>query len=118
MRLLSARRRGKGDEATPARRRRPRWLVPLTLGFAGAVIAPRIAPVRRALDTVVRCSSGYLFTTLWFPAGSFKALRFGKARFQRCPVGHHWAVVRRADQSELSPDELAEAHEHHDLLII
>lgn len=88
------------------------------LGFAGAVIAPRIEPVRRALDTVVRCSSGHLFTTLWFPAGSFKAIRFGRARFQRCPVGHHWAVVRRADQSELSPDELAEAHEHHDLLII
>ncbi|MBV8528098.1 MAG: hypothetical protein JOZ75_07265 [Candidatus Dormibacteraeota bacterium] len=74
--------------------------------------------MRRALDTVVRCSSGHLYTTLWFPPGSFKAIRFGRSRFQRCPVGHHWAVVRRVDQSGLSPDELAEAHEHHDLLLI
>lgn len=94
------------------------WLVPLTLTFAGAVIAPRISPVRRALDAVVRCSSGHLFTTLWFPPGSFKAIRFGGARLQRCPVGRHWAVVRRADVSELAPEELAGAHEHHDLLII
>lgn len=118
MSLLTAWGRGKRGAATPARSGRPRWLMPLTLAFAGAVVAPRIGPVRRALDTVVRCSSGHLFTTLWFPLGSFKAIRFGGARLQRCPVGHHWAVVRRATQSELTPDELADAHEHHDLLII
>jgi hypothetical protein len=118
VRLLPAGRRGKGGEAAAASAGRPRWLVPLSFAFAGAVIAPRIGPVRRALDTVVRCSSGHLFTTLWFPLGSFKAIRFGGARFQRCPVGRHWAVVRRAEQSELSPEELREAHEHHDLLII
>ena len=101
-----------------AGRSRPRWLVPLTMAFAGAVIAPRIAPVRRALDTVVRCSSGHLFTTLWFPPGSFKALRLGKSRFQWCPVGRHLAVVRRVDQAEVSSADLAEAHEHHDALII
>lgn len=118
MSLAAVRGRGKGGAVTSTRRGRPRWLVPLTLAFAGAVIAPRISTVRRALDTVVRCSSGHLFTTLWFPPGSFKAIRFGRARLQRCPVGHHWAVVRRADQSELSPDDLADAREHHDLLII
>ena len=118
MRLPAVRGRGKGDGTTPTGRGRPRWLVPLTIALAGAVVAPRIGPVRRALDTVVRCSSGHLFTTLWFPLGSFKAIRFGGSRFQRCPVGRHWAVVRRATQSELSPDDLAEAHEHHDLLII
>ena len=115
---LSVRGRGRRDRDAVAGRGRPNWLVPLTLAFAGAVIAPRISPVRRALDTVVRCSSGHLFTTLWFPLGSFKAVRLGRARFQRCPVGHHWAVVRRATQSELRPDELASAQEHHDLLII
>jgi hypothetical protein len=115
---MAVRRRGNGGVAASPRRSLPRWLVPLTLAFAGAAIAPRVAPVRRALDTVVRCSSGHLYTTLWFGPGSFKAVRFGGSRFQRCPVGHHWAVVRRVDQSELSPDELADAHEHHDLLII
>lgn len=116
--MLAIRGRGRRGEATSTARGRPRWLAPLTVAFAGAVIAPRISPVRRALDTVVRCSSGHLFTTLWFPLGSFKAIRFGGARFQRCPVGHHWAVVRRVAQSQLSPDEVTAAHEHHDLLIV
>lgn len=115
---LPAVQRGAKGNGGVAGRSRPRWLVPLTLAFAGAVIAPRIARVRRSLDTVVRCSSGHLFTTLWFPLGSFKALRFGKSRLQWCPVGRHVAVVRRADQAELSADDLAEAHEHHDALIV
>jgi hypothetical protein len=42
----------------------------------------------------VRCSKGHVFTTTWSPLGSFTAIRLGGARFQHCPVGHHWALVR------------------------
>jgi hypothetical protein len=41
-------------------------------------------------DTPVRCSAGHLFTTIWVPLGSLKAVRLGGTRYQYCPVGHHW----------------------------
>ena len=58
---------------------------------------------------IVRCSAGHLFTTIWVPMMSFKAARLGNARYQRCPVGNHWAIVRRVDESELDPAELSQA---------
>ena len=106
------------DGGVADRRPRRNWVAPLTLAFAGAVVAPRFGPVRRALDTVVVCSSDHLFTTLWFRLGSFKAIRLGRRRVQWCPVGRHVSVVQRAEQSALSPEDLEEAHAHHDLLII
>ena len=42
----------------------------------------------------VRCSKGHTFQTNWSPFGSFKAIRLGPARYQRCPVGAHWSLVR------------------------
>jgi hypothetical protein len=42
----------------------------------------------------VRCSQAHVFTTTWSPLGSFTSIRLGDARFQRCPVGHHWTLVR------------------------
>lgn len=47
--------------------------------------------------TVVRCRDGHLFSTVWLPGASFKALRFGRFRFQTCPVGEHWTLVERVD---------------------
>ena len=44
-------------------------------------------------NIVVRCRAGHLYTTLWIPGISVKALRFGWWRFQRCPVGHHFSLV-------------------------
>lgn len=44
--------------------------------------------------TAVRCSKGHRFTTTWIEGGSLEAVRLGPlTRFQRCPVGHHWAIV-------------------------
>jgi hypothetical protein len=62
---------------------------------------------------VVRCSKGHLFTTFWSPLGSFKAIRLGPARYQRCPVGNHWAMVRPVRDAELSAEDrlLAEQHQ-------
>jgi hypothetical protein len=38
-------------------------------------------------DAIVRCSKGHLFTTIWVPLASFKAVRLGSRRYQRCPGG-------------------------------
>lgn len=59
----------------------------------GSWIAPR---------TVVRCRSGHLFTTLWIPGASAKAVRLGWWRFQRCPVGRHWSLVTPVKVAELT----------------
>jgi hypothetical protein len=60
---------------------------------------------------IVRCSDGHLFTSTWIPGVSFKAIRLGSARYERCPVGNHWALARNLDPSTLSPEDrrLAEA---------
>jgi hypothetical protein len=50
-----------------------------------------------SFDTPVRCSDGHLFTTIWVPLASIKAVRLGGTRYQYCPVGHHWATVTRLD---------------------
>jgi hypothetical protein len=63
----------------------------------------------------VRCKDGHLFTTIWVPLGSLKALRLGGVRYQRCPVGDHWSTVRRLDVASADPAELAAAGEVHDL---
>jgi hypothetical protein len=66
---------------------------------------------------VVRCRRGHLFTTIWIPGGSLKALRLGWARFQRCPVGDHWDLVTPVRLSELTDEERRSAELHHDLRI-
>jgi hypothetical protein len=49
---------------------------------------------------VVRCGRGHVFTTTWSPLGSFTSIRLaGAARFQYCPIGHHWALVRPMNDS-------------------
>jgi hypothetical protein len=69
------------------------------------------------MDTIVRCSKGHLFTTIWMPLGSLKAVRLGPRRYQRCPVGRHFALVQRVDPSELDPVELSAAQAIHDVRI-
>ncbi len=64
---------------------------------------------------VVRCRQGHLFTTLWLPGVSLKSLRFLWWRVQRCPVGHHWAVVTPVRESELSRRERRAAARHRDI---
>jgi hypothetical protein len=70
-------------------------------------------------DTPVQCEAGHLFTTIWWPSGSFKAVRFGERRYQRCPVGHHWAYVTPLDANDVvpTPAELAQAARVHDIRI-
>ena len=69
------------------------------------------------VDTVVRCQRGHLFTTMWIPGASLKALRLGWWRFQRCPAGPHWSLVTPAQVSELTAEEKEQAAHRHDLRI-
>jgi hypothetical protein len=68
-------------------------------------------------NSIVRCSKGHLFTTIWVPGASFKSIRLGMARYQRCPIGRHWAIVRMVKVANLTDEERAFAAEHHDLRI-
>jgi hypothetical protein len=66
---------------------------------------------------VVRCRNGHLSTTRWIPGVNLTGLDFGVARWQRCPVGRHWSLVRPVLESTLTDDERKFAHAHHDLPI-
>ena len=95
-----------------SRRRRWLWFLfwaltePVAMWLRGYPIGGNI---------VVRCRQGHLFTTLWVPGVSFKAVRLGWWRLQRCPVGHHWTIVTPVRIGELSEDENRLARERRDI---
>jgi hypothetical protein len=66
---------------------------------------------------VVRCREGHLFTTVWLPGVSFKAIKLGWVRFQRCPVGGNWTFVTPVKDAELSEEERLMAARYRDSLI-
>jgi hypothetical protein len=61
---------------------------------------------------VVRCSKGHLFTTIWSPLGSLTSIRLGSARFQRCPLGRHWSLVKPVSESDLTDEERRTAEQN------
>ncbi len=63
---------------------------------------------------VVRCREGHLFTTIWIPGASLKAIRLGWVRFQRCPVGEHWTFVTPVKESDLTEEERVVAAQYRD----
>jgi len=68
-------------------------------------------------NVVVRCRQGHLFTTIWIPGASLKAVRLGWFRLQRCPVGKHWSLVTPVRVSELTEEERRLAEENRDVRI-
>jgi hypothetical protein len=48
---------------------------------------------------------------------SLKAVRWVNKRYQRCPVGKHWAWTERVNKSDLNPEIAAEAGKFRDLRI-
>ena len=97
-----------GDE-----RRRRRVLLVAGLLVEPVVMRARGYPIGGNL--IVRCRRGHLFTTLWVPSVSLKALRLGWARVQWCPVGRHWSLVTPVRESELTTDETRLARATRDL---
>jgi hypothetical protein len=75
-------------------------------------VAMRLRGYRIGGNLVVRCRRGHLFTTIWLPGASLKAVRLGWWRLQRCPVGNHWSIVTPVKESDLSDEEKRIAHDH------
>jgi hypothetical protein len=92
---------------------RNKTAIAIVAGLTVAGLLNLLAP----FDRPVRCRSGHLFTTIWMPLGSLKAIRLGRRRFQRCPVGHHWTMVVPLDRSSASPADLQAAAALHDIRI-
>lgn len=67
---------------------------------------------------IVQCSGGAFYETRWVPLGSFKAVRLGRRRFQRCPVHHKWEMTSRVPDSVLTPQIRQQAAEHRDSGVI
>ena len=95
------------------------------LVIAGGVIAAYAVGTWVALNqgysfgrnVVVRCQQGHLFTTVWIPGVSVKALRLGFWRVQWCPVGRHVTLVSLVKNADLTEEEREFAEEHHDIPI-
>ncbi len=98
-------------------------LLPILILIAVAVlyVARTVVARRRGYPVggtvVVRCRKGHLFTTIWVPGVSLKAVRLGGARFQRCPVGDHWSLVRPVRDADLTDEDRAIAARHRDVRI-
>jgi hypothetical protein len=68
-------------------------------------------------NVIVRCHEGHLFRTIWIPGASVKALRLGRWRYQRCPVGNHWSLVTPVRESELTEEERELAYGRRDIRV-
>jgi hypothetical protein len=104
----------------PSRRPKKKRSAVLGTLAAAEVVATFVARSRGyklGFKTVVRCRRGHLFTTIWLPGVSVKSLRLGWWRFQRCPVGKHWSIVRPVKEAALSESERTTAHERRDIRI-
>ena len=96
---------------------RPRRSLVLVAALLLEPVALRLRGFPIGGKLIVRCREGHLFTTIWLPGASLKAVRLAWWRLQRCPVGNHWSLVTPVKEAELSEDERRIAHEHRDTRI-
>ena len=87
------------------------------VGIVFVVVHTLVTRYPDRFDVVVECADGHRYSTFWVPAASYKAIRLGPTRYQRCPVGRHWARTRKIDTSSLTAEELATARSIHDCRI-
>ena len=97
-------------------RRSQRLAVVIGVLVVGTIIARRLG-YKIGGNTVVRCREGHVFTTIWIPGVSLKAIRLGWARYQRCPVGGHWTFVTPVRDIDLTAEERRLAEERRDVRI-
>jgi len=91
-----------------ARRRRFALILAAASVLVEAITLRRLGyPV--AGNVVVRCRRGHVFTTIWVPGASIKALRLGPWRVQRCPAGGHWSLVTPVRRKDLTAKERCDA---------
>jgi hypothetical protein len=89
----------------------------ITLLIVAGLIVGGLLNMFERFDRPVRCRDDHLFTTIWIPLASLKAIRLGNRRFQHCPVGHHWAMVTPLDRRSAGPVDLEAAAASHDIRI-
>jgi hypothetical protein len=92
----------------PLSQRKRRVVTAVTAVYVVGTIVARRKGYRFGLNLIVCCREGHLFTTIWIPGISFKSLRLGWWRLQRCPVGDHWSIVAPIREADL-PEDLREA---------
>ena len=92
-------------------------MVVVVVFYVVATLVARRRGYNMGGNVVVRCRKGHLFTTIWVPGVSLKAVRLGWVRVQRCPVGKHWTLVTPVKDSDLTDEERQAAQEHHDVRI-
>lgn len=98
-----------------SRRRRVRIGIAAAAAAAGELRFLRRRGYGGMGRVIVRCRQGHLFTTIWIPGVSVKAVRLGAWRLQRCPVGRHWSLVSPVPPGTLSEEELLAARAVRDL---
>lgn len=91
-------------------------MVILVILVVGTLVARRL-DYKLGGNVVVRCRQDHLYTTIWIPGVSVKALRLGWARFQHCPVGKHWSLVVPVKDVALTDEERQTAAQYHDVRI-
>jgi hypothetical protein len=84
----------------------------LLLTLIRMLVARRRGYAGDATHRIVRCSKGHVFTTVWLPGASLTAIRLGSVRYERCPVGKHWSLVRPVRENELTDDERRSAAQY------
>jgi len=101
-----------------SRRKRGRVVAAVVIAgyVAGSIVAVR-AGYRIGHNAIAGCRQGHLFTTIWIPGGSLKAIRLGLWRVQWCPVGRHVDLVRLVKESDLTQAEREFAASHRDMLV-
>ncbi len=100
-----------------SRKRRLAFLAGAVVAYvAGTIIATRLG-YSFGKNAIVRCRKGHLFSTVWIPGASVKALRLGFWRIQWCPVGRHVDLVRPVKGADLTEAERSFALSHHDVLV-
>jgi len=98
-------------------KRRLTVLAVIAVGYVvGTVVATRQG-YSFGRNSLVRCRRGHLFTTVWIPGASVKALRLGFWRVQWCPVGRHVDLVHPVRGAGLSAAERSFAAAHHDVFV-
>ena len=60
-------------------------------------------------EVIVRCTRGGHYRTRWLPLVSFKSIRLGAYRLQRCPVHQRWEMTSIVEDEDLTPEILSEA---------
>ncbi|MGA4846159.1 hypothetical protein ACOBQB_07800 [Streptomyces sp. G5(2025)] len=58
-----------------------------------------------AADTIIACGKGHVFWGSWVPGASVTTIRLGPRRLGMCKVGRHLSLLRRVDESELTPEQ-------------